>query len=424
MRLSLIIFVATFLNNVNAGNFLETITFGHVNVGDNRIQLSEKNFTIDSEFIENEKIEYEVTFVKNTFEWVRTNDVLLTPRARVLFKIDLPAARTHITYKNQSLALQRKNDRAQTQMYISLFDNSPIEIFHNHQKIGEVKIKVKKSKTKDGGLLIDYSCSRSNIQVDNIDGEYFVLGCRKHRVGDFGNEKQMLELLWFSPHLKLDKNTPPPYMSIFFDSTPVELELLDQKGNLKKIKISAKLPKRMHRLRTAYGYGPYAFNSAFEKTERNDDIAPAIMLYFNYNLDKNNSIRGFEAAVFKDAIFNNAGIYYANDIAKILDNRLIITTLIGFQALYFKFNDDSPTKNGFIFPQGIELLYKHAFGIENYIVSYGMFLDPSESYDYQNLWIRWGKNYFWEINFIGWQENETMAKMWGLSVGFPFKGFF
>ena len=79
-----------------------------------------------------------------------------------------------------------------------------------------------------------------------------------------------------------------------------------------------------------------------------------------------------------------------------------------------------------IFPQGIEFLWKHAFGIKNYIVGGGGFASPSETVDYQNLWIRWGKDYFWELNYIYWgiPEEDHNAKMWGLSIGFPFKPFF
>ena len=43
--------------------------------------------------------------------------------------------------------------------------------------------------------------------------------------------------------------------------------------------------------------------------------------------------------------------------------------------------------------------------------------------EYRNVWVRWGKNYFWELNLIEWGQDDFKASMWGLSVGFPFKGF-
>ena len=137
-----------------------------------------------------------------------------------------------------------------------------------------------------------------------------------------------------------------------------------------------------------------------------------------------NSIRGFDAAVWKKSTFNNAGVYFASDIASILDGKLTITTLLGMQHLYFQFDKKYETISEPIFPQGIEFLYKHAFGIKNYIVSGGAFISPSETIDYQNIWIRWGKNYFWELNYIYWGKDQFDAGMYGLSIGLPFKGFF
>ena len=60
----------------------------------------------------------------------------------------------------------------------------------------------------------------------------------------------------------------------------------------------------------------------------------------------------------------------------------------------------------------------------NYIRGRKVFLSPSNDLDYKNIWIRWGKSYFWELNLIEWGQDNFKASMWGLSVGFPLKGFF
>ena len=44
--------------------------------------------------------------------------------------------------------------------------------------------------------------------------------------------------------------------------------------------------------------------------------------------------------------------------------------------------------------------------------------------DYKNIWIRAGKKYFWELNYIQWSQNGRSAKSFGLSVGIPFMSFF
>ena len=71
-----------------------------------------------------------------------------------------------------------------------------------------------------------------------------------------------------------------------------------------------------------------------------------------------------------------------------------------------------------IYPQGFEILYKHAF-IENYNLAYGMFLSTN-SEKYTNAWFRYGKKNFLELNYITWGHEQSQIKMWGLSVGIPF----
>ena len=154
-----------------------------------------------------------------------------------------------------------------------------------------------------------------------------------------------------------------------------------------------------------------------------NNIAPALFFYLNYKISETNSIRGFDAAIFKESTFNNAGLYLGSDFGHSLDNKLHFTTLLGVQYLHFQFDKDSSAISEPIFPQGIEFMYRHAFDIPNYIIAGGVFLSTSETIDYENIWIRWGKNYFWELNLISWGKDNFEATTWGLSIGFPFKGF-
>jgi hypothetical protein len=90
----------------------------------------------------------------------------------------------------------------------------------------------------------------------------------------------------------------------------------------------------------------------------------------------------------------------------------------------YQYNSNSHSTSEQIFPQGFEFVYKHPFGNLNYKFSYGMFASFSGLYDYQNLWVRYGKNYFWELNYIEWQRDKKQASMFGLSIGFPIASFF
>ena len=239
----------------------------------------------------------------------------------------------------------------------------------------------------------------------------------------------MLEITWISPELKVLNAQAPPYYAAFLNNLPVKVEVQNIKTKeFKTIEISAKIPKRLHRLFTAYGFGPYSLHTKIlEKeeiiTEKKVDVAPALFLYANYKISETNSIRGFNAAIFQESVFDNAGMYLGSDFGFSLDNRFYMTTLLGVQYLYFQFDKESPQISEAIFPQGLEFMYRHAFDIPNYIISGGFFVSTSETIDYENIWLRWGKNYFWELNLISWANDEFEATTWGLSVGFPFKGF-
>lgn len=410
----------------------EPISFGKVVIGESRLPLKANHFNVKMDL--NENVRAKVVLRKGSIQWVRIEDVLLTPRGRLAIYLAGDAKKYHIRYRDKSILLQQRSSYAYTEFFVSLFQNDPIQIYRDGKYFGEVKIHAKTMKKTDPTILVDYSCSRRGIEVEGMEGEYISLGCRIHRIGEFGKEEPMMEVLWTSANYRLLDDSEPPYISVFLKNAPVKLKVKNHLGQQREITLKARIPKRMHRLNVAYGLGPYFFETTFGGAEAVDPdnrqtqkltepVAPALMLYFNFKLSEDASVRGFDAAVWKQSSFNNAGIYFANDVAKILDRKLTITTLIGMQYLYFKFDNDSPTINEPIFPQGVEFQYNHAFGIENYIIGGGMFLSPSESIDYQNLWIRWGKNYFWELNYIYWGKEEFTAKMWGLSIGFLFDSY-
>jgi len=113
------------------------------------------------------------------------------------------------------------------------------------------------------------------------------------------------------------------------------------------------------------------------------------MLYGKFDFNDTTSLKGFDALLYSKTLFNNSGVYFSYDLAEILDGRILINTLLGFQGLHFKYSPQTPSQFRVIYPQGFEVLYKHAF-IENYSLFYGMFLSTSAE-QYTNSWIRYGK---------------------------------
>ena len=86
----------------------------------------------------------------------------------------------------------------------------------------------------------------------------------------------------------------------------------------------------------------------------------------------------------------------------------------------YRYSKGGETTSSLIYPQGFEVILKHAFGIENKHLTYGMFLSTSSSEPYTNSWIRYGGKVFYELNYINWKKGDKKMTMSGVSIGFPF----
>jgi hypothetical protein len=422
-----LLILALAMNFAWANTFIKTISFGKVKVGEQRIPLSTKDFEIKVDLPGKTA---RAKLIKNSIQWVRTEDVLLTPRARIAIAIKDEPEDLHIRYQSHSLILQQIKKISYIEFYVSLFQPDEIEIFQKDKKIGSVRVfaKEKEKKTKKTHL-IDYSCAKYKARITGLDGEYISIGCRETTIGDFGEERPMVEILWTSANYRLLDKSEPPYIAVFFKNRPIKMTVVHERtGEQKVISIDANIPKRTYRLKTALGLGPYAITSqesASEKLENESGFAA--MLYGKFDLDKETSFRFFDAYIKKTSTFNNLGFYYAYDLANILDNRVQITALLGAQHIYYKYNEGFEAYSEMIYPQGAELIFKHVFGWENYSLVFGGFIDTNNSDFYQNVWVRFGRRVFWELNYIAFENPENPlqnAQTYGLSIGFPFMSFF
>jgi len=418
----IILFIFTFSLPAYSENFIDT---EHLSIAENRIALTPNDLKIELDNPNRLTISAEIDEL--SIGWVRYEDILLLPTARLKISIENLTTKSFIKYKDKIFNFQQLDNQFHTEIVVSLFENHPIQIINDSSV--QAKIRVSFQKTLKPNILIDYSCSRNGIRVEGLEDEHFSIGCRTKRIGKFGNEKPLLEVIWLSPNLRLKNSENIPYHGSFLNDHPIKATVENKvSGKSKVISIFAAVPDRLHRLFTAYGFGPYAFdtkikNPSGDESLKSEPFAPSLMLYLNYKLSETHSIRGFDAAVFKESIFNNAGLYLGSDFGFSFDNKLYFSTLIGVQYLYFKFDKDSKTFNEPIYPQGVEVMYRHAFGIPNYIVSGGVFLSLTETMNYKNIWVRWGNNYFWELNLISWGKDEFSTTTYGLSVGIPFRGF-
>ncbi len=397
-----------------------TISLGPVKVGENRLELPPEKF----EILFKEPAPYlDVKLMKESLQWIRTKSNVLLPRMKLFFiLLNRDIASYSLNYSGKSFLFQFSENGAIAQVNYSLFDPKPVEIYKNGKLINVMAVRPKAVKEKTG--LIDYSCSNFDVQINLPIHRYFAVGCVQNITGKLGNEKRNVEVSWVIPEMTLLNDSPGPFVTNFIGSGAVETQVKDLYGNVETVKVSTKFDNQYKRLGLAVGFGPTYFKSSQTTSANEAKLTTPLYLYGNYSLTQDTSIRLFDAYIqASNSYFNNAGLYLAYDVAKVFDSRIIVTPLFGFQVVTHSHND-GPSKSQELFPQGFEIVYKHAFGKKNYSLGFGTFISTSSSDEYSNTWIRYGKRWFWELNYISWDEDERRASLYGLSVGIPVGRFF
>ncbi len=417
-----VLVISAFSSKSLAGDSAFSVSFGPVQIGDSRVPLELNDFKVEKEF---KSPFVKSNLIKGSVQWIRSSSNLLTPRARMGIHILKNQNNIHIEFGGKNVIPQKRGKYLYTELFVNLFDPGVIKIVQSNTVIEKLhtfsEIIDKKKNTK----LIDYSCVRYGLNIKGLDDVYMSVGCRLERVGTWGYEKPFLEVTFSATNISLINGKKPPFTTFIKDNSPVSFKVVDQEGKHRSVQLEARLPKRLNRVKTAFGFGPAGLYG--ESVIKKDDwkIAPVLYLYGKLELTRHTSVRVFDALAYNKTIFNNSGFYFAYQLADALDGRLEIVPLLGAQGLYFKQGDGlSEAQNKVIFPQGAEINYKNAFGVENYLISFGIFLSTQSDVEYTNTWVRWGKGPFWEFNYITWGQNGYVSKMAGLSIGLPLMNFF
>jgi len=347
-------------------------------------------------------------------EWIRIDEVLVIPR----LKVQLQYKKTKnllFTYQSKNHFSQTKENSLFAYFYISPFVDDEVLVFKEGQKIGSIKFSIS---SKEDFLYIDKSCKKVNFDINRDKKHLMSIGCKFHYNS---KDKKDLKISFAIANSVLLNKSNDIYSSFIESGSTLKFNYYGDK-KLSSLSIRPQYKIKDKKLSLALGVGPYAFNTSIGQKSK-DALSAAVMIYSNYKLTKDTSARAFSASIFEQSSFHNLGLYLANDFAKLDDSDLIVTSLLGIQYLDYKFDDGSKKYSSPLYPQGIEFTYKNQFQNKDYIVSGGIFINPTSSSDYQNAWVRWGDKYFYELNYINWSREEFKATMWGLSIIYPIGKF-
>jgi hypothetical protein len=395
---------------------MNALTLGPVTFGEDRVPIHLSQVKVETDIPD---LIHESKFVEKSVQWIRMDSVLLVPRARFQLMLKLSPDDVLLQYQGKSFVTQDKNGLAYAEFFVPLFFPGTIDVIVKGEHQGSIGFTVS-PKGKAKKQVIDYSCSSHDLQIIGLENDYFSAGCFVSRHGTFGEEKGTLEIRWAAPNYRLIDDSEPPYVLTMQPNMPARFAVKNRFGQEKVVEIRATIPERLPRIKTALGLGPYVLSSREGQDETPGLLAPSIMLYGKFDLTETNSIRFFEAYFQQETLFNNFGFYYAYDVGAAFDRRILMSLNLGFQGVEFRHKSKGKLDNMIIFPQGIELTYRHAFGMQNYNLVYGMFLPTSMQEDYRNVWLRFGKRTFGEWNYLSWRRKNRFVQAWGISVGFPF----
>lgn len=391
-----------------------------VNRGDKHLNLTTQNLKI-----QNDVPGLQTNFI-GAIRWERSREFMLLPHVKLRLKVphekDL---HLYYRYKGVTHLPHEQHDSEFTDIDLSVFDPSRIEVYQDGKKIGQVAVHSISSGSKNKTILLDYSCSGYNVQVAGFDAEFLSVGCELVRENIEGKIVPSLKLNWISSEYKTLDLNPGPYVISFSEGRTSRVQVINDSGQRKEIVFKVNFPDRIHRLKTAVGFGPYVYEAEKGEAKEDQKILPSFMLYGNYYLNNIHSIKFFEALVINKSLFNHAGLYIGSELGKFYDDRLVISSLLGAQTISHRFDEgQNEIFTQVIYPQGLEIAMHHPFGMENYRFIVGGFLSPQSDVTYQNFWARFGSKIFVEFNYINWAYDQRSANMYGLSVGIPFLEFF
>lgn len=396
-----------------------------------KINFDDFNFESSSDL-------FQAEIIKDSLKWRRNSDQHLNPYVKIEIKNNSKISQQKLKMSGVVYNPTVLNDSYIYTVDYNLFEFVPLEIFNQssgqEQKLAVIKLILPSRTVKPTGttnVLYDYSCAPYQLKIMSLTqnlNSFITTRCQIDSYGEWGKETSLLTISLQSPELNFANNTKIVQIKLK-NGEKAEVSALSLSGQPVQLRLEAQVPQRFYRMKTALGFGPYVYQTKDETAVNNPPwsdhkTTASYMFYGRYDLTQLSSIKFFDALIATETVFNNFGVYFSYDLASALDQRIIINALLGVQGIHYRYPGESNLEFTSTAPQGFEMIYKHAFGLQNYNFTYGGFFSTRADQPYTNTWVRFGKGYFWELNYIKWEYEKKSISMYGLSVGIPFMQFF
>ncbi len=360
-------------------------------------------------------------WVKGSFEWVRVDRKFLIPRARVV--LDVPA-QTTIKY----LGRHFQSDQDQIEVPIALTQEKGNELEIQGKKPSKIRVLFKPKREINPAMILDTTCSSTPIRItsSSLKHSWGHVYCHPtHPNQEVGHGLRMdVDLIWETEGAErkavvsgvVDESGDGVTHQLSFSQSTPTYEL--KKGS-DSFTLTAPLPGRFHPFGVSLGLGPYSHR---------DVLRPFATIYAAYLFNEGLKVASFTAFPVHSKPEVDTGVYMIVEQFRGIDERVTLNLLLGAHALSFQSGGEGFLR--FSAPQGVELNFRDCLIRGQNFTLGGFFYPKISNRYYVNSWIRYGNaKFFYEFNFINWQEplddvRAFGAKSAGISVGFPlFRAF-
>lgn len=377
--------------------------------------------------------------VKGSLQWVRVQDVLVIPRARLALDLeDIDSGQ--ISNSGFTEMIEVRSRQGHVEIPVALISGSKNSIWVKVKKNGtlfegELRLRFRAKQPRslsDSQIYVDPSCSAFAVEPESIgrSGEdWAYVGCRLVRVNDQEGQTSSLEVFVFWDHVGQvirigGIDAPAPTTSVWpfrltSSSDPVLLE-----GKYRQILLHFNVAKRLYNTQLNWGFGPYSY-SFRGNGENLTSILPLIALDGTYFISEPLQVVAFGSTAGDSHHYTDLGFYFRIQNQRILDNRVGLHLLLGLHAVGF--SSQGQFYPVISFPQGVEFLFYDAF-TRNQNLGFGAFIYPLIAGNaYYDIWLKWGNRIFLKAHYYLWQAQSESVQFTttgiGISVGFPLTQF-